>query len=291
MRTPVMSNLLSVLVLLSAANAGATSASATAPETAPATQPTTAPATKPTTAPAPTAGVTEVVTSTTKQEVDIGLMYNGDYIYFFGSVPVAGADVIVKLTSTDDVPLKVDRKGKVGLFWMNVKQFSVTGLPLVYKLHSTRPIAQIVDGDLARELGIGYDVLKQRMQLKLERGSAEDDDRDTVFAGVMRIKQDSNLYNIDEKRIEVTGGKIFKHNFRFPPAAKEGTYAAESYIIKDGKLIARGIDMIKIQKTGIEAAFTNLAKKHAVLYGIACVVIALGMGLLVGVIFKKGGGH
>jgi len=268
MKAPSPSTLLAAAVLFVTSSAGAS------PETQPAT-----------------ASVTEVVTSTTKQDVEIGLMYNGDYIYFFGSVPEPGADVIVKLTSTDDTPITVNRKGKVGLFWMNVKQFSVTGLPLVYKLHSTRPIAQIVDPALAAELGIGYDVLKQRMQLKLERGSAESDDRDMVFDGVLRLKKEANLYNVDEKRIEVTGGKIFKHYFRFPPAAKEGTYTAESYIIKDGKLIARGIDMIKIQKSGVEAAFTNLAQKHSVLYGIFCVVIALGMGLLVGVIFKKGGGH
>ena len=31
--------------------------------------------------------VGEVATVTTKHEVNIGLMYNGDYIYFFGSVP------------------------------------------------------------------------------------------------------------------------------------------------------------------------------------------------------------
>jgi uncharacterized protein (TIGR02186 family) len=233
----------------------------------------------------------DIVTVTTKREVEIGLMYNGDYIYFFGSVPDPSADVIVKLTSTEDVPLSVNRKGKVALMWMNVKQFTVTGLPLLYKIHSTKPIHEILSADLAAELGIGYDVLKDRMQLKMVRGQAEPDDRDIVFDGVLRLKQEANLYNIDEKRIEITGGKLFKHYFRFPSAAKEGTYSAESYIFKDGKLIGKGIDEVVIQKKGLEATFTNLAHKHSVFYGIMAVVVALGMGLLVGFIFKKGGGH
>ena len=233
----------------------------------------------------------EVVTVTTKGEVDIGLMYNGDFIYFFGTISEPSADVVVKLTSTDDDAVTVNRKGKVGLFWMNVKQFEVTGLPLLYKIHSTRPLSEILSSDLARELGVGYDVLKERMQVKTVRGESTPDDREMIFEGVLRLKKESNLYNIDEKRIEVTGGKIFKHNFRFPPAAKEGRYTAESYVIKDGKLIGKGVDEIVIHKTGVEAAFTNLAREHAVLYGILCVVVALGMGLLVGFIFKKGGGH
>jgi len=161
----------------------------------------------------------------------------------------------------------------------------------MYKVHSTRPLAQVLRGDLGRRLGIGYEVLKQNMQLKVARGTAQPDDRELVFDGVLKLKRDANLYNIDEKRIEVTGGKLFKHYYRFPSAAKEGTYTAESYLIKDGRLIGRGVDRIVIKKTGLEATFTKLAHDHAVLYGLVAVVVALAMGLLVGLIFKKGGGH
>jgi len=235
--------------------------------------------------------VSEVVTGTTKREVDIGLMYNGDYIYFFGGVPDDSVDVIVKLTSTDQVPISVTRKGRVALIWMNVKQFTVTGLPLLYKIHSTRPINEIVSPDLAGSLGIGYEVLKNGMELELVRGQDEPDDRDVVFDGILQLKRESNLYNIDEKRIEITGGKLFKHYFRFPPAAKEGKYRAESFTFRNGKLIGKGVDEIVIRKGGIEAAFTNLAFGHPVAYGAIAVVVALGMGLLVGFVFKKGGGH
>jgi uncharacterized protein (TIGR02186 family) len=233
----------------------------------------------------------EIVTITTKREVDIGLMYNGDYIYFVGGVPDPTADVIVKLTSTENIPLSVNRKGRVALMWMNVKQFKVTGLPLLYKIHSTRPINQILSKELASELGIGYDVLKNQMRLKLVRGEKGADDLDTVFDGILRLKKEANLYNIDEKRIEITGGKLFKHYFRFPSAATEGVYRAESYIFKQGKLIGKGVDEVRIQKKGIEEAFTKMAFNHPVLYGIIALVVALGMGLLVGFIFKKGGGH
>ena len=239
----------------------------------------------------PQSDLREIVTITTKGEVDIGLMYSGDYIHFVGGVPDPSADVIVKLTSTENVPLSVNRKGRVAIVWMNVKQYTVTGLPLLYKIHSTKPIDQILSRELAAELGIGYDVLKDQMKLELVRGEAEEDDRDTVFDGVLRLKREANLYNVDEERIEITGGKLFKHYFRFPSAASEGVYKAESFVFMQGKLVGKGVDEIRIQKTGIEAAFTNMAFNRPVLYGIVAVVVALGMGLLVGFIFKKGGGH
>lgn len=242
----------------------------------------------------PQENLNEIATVTTKGEVNIGLMYSGDYIHFVGGVPDPSADVIVKLTSTENVPLSVNCKGRVAIVWMSVKQFTVTGLPLLYKIHSTKPIDQILSRELAAELGIaydGYDVLKDQMKLELVRGEAEEDDRDRVFEGVLRLKEETNLYNIDENRIEITGGKLFKHEFRFPSAATEGVYKAESYVFIQGKLFGKGVDEIKIQKTGIEAAFTHMAFNQPVLYGIMAVFVALGMGLLVGFIFKKGGGH
>jgi uncharacterized protein (TIGR02186 family) len=242
-------------------------------------------------APSPQTGVSDVVTVTTKSQVDIGLMYQGDHIYFFGTVPTRSADVIVKLTSSENPSLSVNRKGKVALMWMNVKQFAVTGLPLLYKIHSTRPINEIVSPEVAAQLGIGYEVLKQQMQLKLVRGDPEPDDREVVFNGILRLKKEANLYNIDEKRIQVTGGKLFKHYFRFPSAAKEGKYRAESFIFVNGKLIGRGVDEVVVQKKGIEATLTNLAYHYPAAYGLLALVVALGMGLLVGFVFKKGGGH
>jgi hypothetical protein len=48
-----------------------------------------------------------------------------------------------------------------------------------------------------------------------------------------------------------------------------------------------------VTRTGLVAAVSEMARDHAALYGLMAIVIALAAGLLVGVIFKKGGegGH
>lgn len=232
-----------------------------------------------------------IATDATQTQVDIGMIYAGGDVHFFGWMPDPSADVVVRLTSVEDEPIVVNVKGQVGPLWMNVKQYRVSGLPRMYKIHSTRPLAEFLPEGLARELGIGYETLKDGMTLEAIRGEGDPADRDLVFDGVLRIKSEANLYNVDENRIRVAGGKLFKHSFRFPPAAKEGTYVAESYVIKEGRLLGRGEDRIVIQKTGLEAALTCLARGRPTLYGVVAVVVALGMGLLVGFLFKQGGGH
>ena len=52
-----------------------------------------------------------------------------------------------------------------------------------------------------------------------------------------------------------------------------------------------GKDVIEIKKVGLENWMTQTSQNHPVFFGILAVVIAVGAGLLVGVIFGKGGHH
>jgi uncharacterized protein (TIGR02186 family) len=235
----------------------------------------------------------KVVTSASKNVVEIGLTYHGDQIYFFGVNPVPGSDVVIKLTAEKEEAVKLSMKGRVGPFWMTVKQYEVTGAPFIYKLHTSKPISQIISKEAALALGLGYDAMRPKMKMHLIRGDAAPEDEQTVWQGLLKIKERGNLYSIveDPKRLEISEGKLFKHYFRFPPAATEGRYLVESYCFKDGQLVGYGKDVIEIKKVGLESWLTQTAKNSAVFYGIMAVIVALGAGLLVGVIFGKGGHH
>ncbi len=235
----------------------------------------------------------KVVTAASKNLIEIGLSYRGDQIHFFGVNPVPGSDLIIRLTAEKSEEIKLSVKGRVGPFWMTVKQYNVTGAPFIYKIHSNKPVKQIITPAMAEELELGYAAVRKWMKLHLARGEASPDDPDKVFNGLVKIKEKANLYNIveDPKRLEISEGKLFKHYFRFPAAATEGRYLVESFAFKDGELIGYGKDVIEIKKVGLEAWFTNTSQNSPVFFGILAVCIAAGAGLLVGMIFKKGGHH
>jgi uncharacterized protein (TIGR02186 family) len=235
----------------------------------------------------------KVLTAASKNVVEIGLSYRGDQIHFFGINPVPGSDVVIKLTAQKQEAVKLSMKGRVGPFWMTVKQYEVTGAPFIYKIHASKPLNQIVSPETAKELELGYDAVRHQMKMHLIRGEAAPDDADVVWKGLLKIKERANLYNIveDPKRLQITEGKLFKHYFRFPAAATEGRYLVESYCFQNGQLVAYGKDTIQIKKVGLENWLTQTSQNSAVFYGILAVVIAMGAGLLVGVIFRKGGHH
>jgi len=235
----------------------------------------------------------KVITSASKNVVEIGLSYSGDKIFFFGVNPAPGADVVIKLTAEKEEAVKLSVKGKVGPLWMTVKQYEVTNSPFIYKLHTSKPLDQIVSKETAQELELGYDAVRGKMKIHLVRGEAAPEDEAIVWKGLLKIKEKANLYNIveDPARLEISEGKLFKHYFRFPPAATEGRYQVESFCFLKGELVGYGKDIIEIKKVGLEHWFTQTSQKQPVFYGIMAVLVALGAGLLVGVLFGKGGHH
>jgi uncharacterized protein (TIGR02186 family) len=235
----------------------------------------------------------KVITAASKNVVEIGLSYSGDKIYFFGVNPVPGADIVIKLTAEKEEAVKLSVKGKVGPFWMSVKQYEVTGAPFIYKIHSIKPLDQIISKENAQELELGYEAVRGKMKMQLVRGEAAPEDEAIVWKGLLKIKESANLYNIvsDPKRVELSEGKLYKHYFRFPPAATEGRYQVESYCFLKGELVGYGKDIIEIKKVGLENWLTQTSKNQPVFFGIMAVIIAVGAGLLVGVLFGKGGHH
>jgi uncharacterized protein (TIGR02186 family) len=235
----------------------------------------------------------KIITAASKNLIEIGVSYRGDQIHFFGVNPCPGSDLIIRLTAAKDEELKLSVKGKVGPVWMTVKQYDVSGAPFMYKIHSTKPLDQLISPALAEELELGYAAIRKRLKLRLARGTAAPDDADKVFQGLIKIKERANLYNIvaDPKRLEVAEGKLFKHYFRFPPAATEGHYLVESFCFANGELVAYGKDIIEIKKVGLEYWMTSTSQNQPVFFGILAVVIAMAAGLLVGMIFRKGGHH
>ena len=235
----------------------------------------------------------KVVTAASKNVIEIGLSYRGDQVHFFGVNPVPGSDLVIKLTAAKDEAVKLSVKGRVGPFWMTVKQYEVSGAPFMYKIHTDKPLKQIISPATAQELELGYPAVRHKMKMHLIRGQAAPEDADLVFKGLLKIKERNNLYNIveDPARVQVAEGKLFKHYFRFPAAATEGRYQVESFCFQKGQLVGYGKDVINIKKVGLENWLTETSQNSPIFFGIMAVLIAAAAGLGVGFIFKKGGHH
>ena len=204
----------------------------------------------------------KVITSASKNVVEIGLSYSGDKIFFFGVNPVPGSDLVIKLTAEKEEAIKLSVKGKVGPLWMTVKQYEVTGSPFIYKIHATKPLDQIISKKTAQELELGYDGGARQNEDASGPGRSGPRGRGDRLEGVAQNQGEGQplQHRGRPQRLEISEGKLFKHYFRFPPAATEGRYVVESFCFQNGELVGYGKDVIEIKKVGLEHWLTHTSQ-------------------------------
>ncbi len=175
------------------------------------------------------------------------------------------------------------RKGKVwGLLWMNTEDVVFKNLPGLYLVYAGNVKSPLLNK-------IGFDMLKTQVQVEPAR------DRDFLFRELLKLKQKEGLYAIKEKVISYKDVgdniKAFSCRVSLPSKLKPGLYTVEILGIKENKIVERHTYELKAQLKGLPKLISFFAFQHGTIYGIAAVLIAIAAGLIIGSIFKGGGGH
>ena len=217
--------------------------------------------------------------------IKISTFYNGTTLEVTGSLP-ADADVVIQVSGPKkDVHLK--EKGKVaGFLWMNKTDVSLENTPAVYMVY-TPPGS--TDKFLSPELGIGYKALVDGIGIM-----PESEDKAFIFGEYVKLMEKSGVYAVNEGTVnygEVNDGvKGFAVTLDIPSKMSAGDYTVEAIGIRDGAAFSRTQEKLTLELSGLPATIASLAFGKPLLFGFMAVFIAVATGLLIGVIFRGGGG-
>jgi uncharacterized protein (TIGR02186 family) len=219
--------------------------------------------------------------------VPIGAMYNGAQVVATGEIP-SDAQVIVQVTG-DREDTVLSEKGKAfGLLWMNTGEVTLQGAPTVYMLYLPETGSSEGSGN-ARWRDVGFESLRKQIAIKSSNGKADLD-----FDEFLKLKQKEGLYAIHKGAL--TYGKeegvvrTFSCKMFIPPRMHQGTYEVTAIVIKDGKVLKKMTEQLKIRRAGFTKFMTGLALNHGALYGVMACLVALMAGLFMGLVFKGGKG-
>jgi uncharacterized protein (TIGR02186 family) len=234
-----------------------------------------------------------VLVASHKSTIDISLTYEGDQIVFFGLNPDPEDDLVVKLVSQAKGEVLLSVKDRFGPVWMAMRQYRVSGAPLMYKIISRVPLNELMTPEQADKLGLGYASLERHLKVELVRGEPVAGERKRVVEALIRLKEAQGLYHVYSHpgRLQMMEGKLYSHYFSFPAAAGEGMYTAETYALRKGRVVGFGRTEVTIRKVGLQAWITEAAQRTPLWYGLGSVFLAALLGLAVGLIFKRGGNH
>jgi len=229
-----------------------------------------------------------LVPDVSSRSIEIIYSFNGAQLLLFGAilypggrVPKRPADVIVVLKGPVQ-PIVVRQKQKIAGIWMNADSNRFRSAPSYYAIASSQPIKELVDERTAAIYELGL----QNLQLSTGGGALPEKER-RFEAGLVDLKRRNALYSEDPRGVEISEGVLYRARLFIPSQVPVGTYTAETFLVDEGRVIAAATRDVEIGKSGFERFVALAARRHAFLYGIAAVLLSLGLGWAAAMAFRK----
>jgi uncharacterized protein (TIGR02186 family) len=225
----------------------------------------------------------DLVSGVSQDIIQITSNYTGTDIVVFGAVEGAqsaqGRDIVVVVRGPDE-PVTVRRRTRIAGIWVNSDAARFEGLPTYYYLASTEPIARIASRDALDHYGIGLQGLKPTAV-----GSHHDPE--PFRQAVIRYRQRIGLYAESPGSIDFLSETLFRTRVPVPAGVTRGEYNVEVYLFRDGQVVSAQSTPLFVDATGLERRLFNLAHYAPLSYGLACVFMAMLLGWISSVLFRR----
>ncbi len=231
-----------------------------------------------------------LISGVSNDSVEITSSFDGERLTFYGTIaPEAGTGqktvegpfqvVIVILGPTQD---RVARRmtNNFGI-WLNTEQVEFKRFPSYFHVLSSRRLLDIADIAL---LNANYILPESHAMVPNPAGFLR-----TLNFGreLIRLMSEEGLFGVQESGVHFLSDTFYSAQLTLPSSAPPGPYIAQTYLFKDGQVIARKSEGFAVRKIGFERFLAQSATQFPLLYGLACVILALFTGWLGGIIFKR----
>ena len=209
------------------------------------------------------------------------LLLFGAILYPGGRVPARPLDIAVVVKGPVQ-PILVREKQQIAGIWMNADSHRFRSAPSFYAIASSRAVRDLVDERTAAIYELGLN------DLQLSPGGGALPEKERRFeAGLLDLRKRQRLYAEDPRGVEISERVLYRARINIPSQVPVGTYTAETFLIDNGRVVAVATKEIAIGKSGFERFVAVAARRHAFFYGLAAVLLSLGLGLAAAWIFAR----
>jgi uncharacterized protein (TIGR02186 family) len=209
------------------------------------------------------------------------LLLFGAILYPGGRVPTERVDIAVTVKGPVE-SITVREKQQIAGIWVNAESARFRSAPAFYAVATSRPLKDMVDERTAAiyELGI------QNLQLSpADTNTPEEANR--FERGFVDLRQRAGLYVERPGAVEISEDVLYRARIRIPARVPVGTYTAETFLVRDGKIVAGAVRDIEIRKGGFERFVAAAAEEHGFAYGLVAIGLSLGLGWAAGAAFRR----
>jgi uncharacterized protein (TIGR02186 family) len=225
----------------------------------------------------------DLVSGISQDTIQITSNYTGTNIVVFGAVerePNSQSRDIVVVVRGPDEPMTVRRRDRIAGIWVNHDAARFEGMPAYYYLASTQPIARIAPREALDRYGIGLQSLRPAVI-----GSHHDPE--PFRQAAIRYHQRVGLYAESPGSIDFLSETLFRTRVPVPAGVTRGQYNVEVYLFRDGQVVSAQSTPLFVDATGLERRLYNMAHDAPLSYGLACVFMAMLLGWISSVLFRR----
>lgn len=228
-----------------------------------------------------------LITDLSQNRIDIVYTFRGTTLLVFGAIQYPRGSVpseppeLAIVVRGPAVPITIRKKARVAGIWINTEAVRFETAPGFYAVATSSPIERLVDERNAAIWEIGVDYL----QLSPSTGGGPLVEEFTD--GFVDLRRRAGLYAEKEGAISVTQNVLYQARINIPAAVPVGAYSAEIYLIRRGRVVARSVTPIVIDKSGFERWVYVAAQTNSFAYGLTAVALALLAGWLAGLIVRR----
>ncbi len=232
----------------------------------------------------------QVVSTLSNTTIDITSSFDGERLTFFGTIsPDIGSGeryvegpfhVVVAIVGPYQDRVARLKTHNLGI-WLNTEEVQFRNLPGYFHVLASTRVRDISDLTTLTEnyiLPEAYAVVPNAagLQKTLQFGQE-----------MIRLLTEQNLYGVQNSGVNFLSETTYSAQLTLPSHAPPGPYIATTFVFKNGEIVARKSDGFAVRKIGFERFLALSSTQYPLLYGLACVVLALFTGWLGGVIFRR----
>ncbi|GEM_PF-1313362 len=238
------------------------------------------------------------------RRVRVSLGFSGQKVFIFGHVPEGTRRVVTVIEAPGRGPVRLMEKGRVGPFWLGVRQYAVSGLPGLYLVELSCPGGNVLRecpeedplGAANRELAavgvmVGPEAIVSRASVEVLQGGGGARDLERLLDGLWELESSLGLWGVDPNRIRLNDEGMYYFEARLPAHAPEGKYTITSWFLGLPAGPRSASSELFVRRWGLVAWLSRLAARHPWIYALITVGIALAAGWLAGAVFRRRTDH
>ena len=225
----------------------------------------------------------DLVIGVANNHIDVTVGFSGSSIEVFGDRRDKKTDVAIVMEGPRK-DVTIWQKDRVLGTWVNRYYTKFKEMPTYYNYAISAQGFSSSLLDAMMENGIGHEALFHTVDTDESRKLK---DKNIFQDALLRKNQEFGVFFQQPATIKFMNDNFFRVRFSLPPSAPTGEYTIHSFLIKDGKVVGKTIEMLTVEQVGLNAFIYKAAHEYSLIYALVCIFLALFCGWLAGALRVK----